>query len=281
MVCGGWRAVFTRTVWALRSWLTIGPYSVRTSVVTFGVTSQTTDSYSMSWSYDNISKTGTVYAKHHVSQQLHGNFLFVTVKCSGVLLIICTGHLPPFIFQNTKVWFHTKAQQSRQQTFRGPHCWVITVITVRRTNLVECICLTLLFHRSMCTILQTFTPTPEQAHSCRHTNILIHKPLYWCLLCWVREWMESMWNVWFLGFLWSRHNAVPACASKWSMSIICGLCQRLNLLQGILGISATQRLLLPFLPALLTHSQYYVYTKTWGLDTLHSQRRKKTKMRYR
>lgn len=146
---------------------------------------------------------------------------------------------------------------------------------------MECMCLTLLFCRSTCAISHSFTPTPEQTHSCRHTYTPVHKPLYRCLLCWVREWVELVWNAWFLGWLWSRHIAIPTCAPKWSISTISGLCQRLNLLQGILGISATQRLLLPFLPVLLTHSLYFVYTKTWGLDTLHSQRRKKTKMRYR
>ncbi len=45
----------------------------------------------------------------YVSKQLHGNFLFVTVKCSGVPLIIWTGCPPPFIFQNTKVWFYRRA----------------------------------------------------------------------------------------------------------------------------------------------------------------------------
>lgn len=52
----------------------------------------------------------------------------------------------------------------------------------------------------------------------------------------------------FSVWLQSRHIAVPTCAPKWSMSAISGLRQRLNLLQGISGISATQRLLLPFLP---------------------------------
>lgn len=115
--------------------------------------------------------------------------------------------------------------------------------------------LTLLLSRSTCAISHTFTPTPEQTHSCRQTYTPIHKPLHRCLLCWVQECVELMWNVWFLGWLWSRHIAVPTCAPKWSMSTISGLCQRLNLLQGILGISATQHLLLPFLPALLTHSR--------------------------
>ncbi len=44
-----------------RSWLMIGPYRVRISIVIFGITSQTIDSYSMSWSY--ILKTRTVYAR--------------------------------------------------------------------------------------------------------------------------------------------------------------------------------------------------------------------------
>lgn len=39
----------------------------------------------------------------------------------------------------------------------------------------------------------------------------------------------------FLCWLWSRHIAVPTCESKWSMSTISGLCQRLSLLRGNLG----------------------------------------------
>lgn len=63
------------------------------------------------------------------------------------------------------------------------------------------------------------------SHSCRQTYTPIHKPLHRCLLCWVQEWVELMWNVWFSAWLWSRHTAVPTCAAKRSMSTISGLCQ--------------------------------------------------------
>ncbi len=63
MIQVGQPAAFTCTMWALRSWLTIRPRSMRTSVMTFGVTSQKIDSYSMSWSCNHILKTCTVYAR--------------------------------------------------------------------------------------------------------------------------------------------------------------------------------------------------------------------------
>jgi len=146
---------------------------------------------------------------------------------------------------------------------------------------MECVRLTPPFCQRTYAVSHTFTPTPEQTHSCSQKYTPMPKPQRWYLLLQLQEWVELMWNALTLGWLWNRHSAVPTCALQWSTSTISSLCQSLNLLQGILGISATQQLLLPFLPALLTHNPHFVYTKTWGLDTLHSQRRKKTKMRYR
>lgn len=171
--------------------------------------------------------------------------------------------------------------------FRAPHCWVITVITVWSIKSLECMCLTVLFRQSK--ISHTFTPMTERTRSCRQTYTPIHKPLHRCLLCWVQEWMELMWNVWifsfvffFLSFLWSRHAAVylPV-RPKWSMSTIIGLWQTKSAAVNLRNLSyAVPLVAVPPCPCPPT-SPYFVYTKTWRLDTLHSQRRKKTKMRYR
>lgn len=45
---------------------------------------------------------------------------------------------------------------------------------------MECMRLSLLLSQSTCAISHTFTPTPEQTHSCRQTYTPIHKPLHRC-----------------------------------------------------------------------------------------------------
>ena len=132
-----------------------------------------------------------------------------------------------------------------------------------------------------------FTPTPGQTYSCRQTYTPIHKLLQGCLLCWVQEWEELMWNVWFFfsfflsGWLRRQYCRTYLCAQMKHVSY-----QRLlwetKSVSGNLGNLSHAAPLVPFLPAPV-HPQApcFVYTKTCGLDTLHSQRRKKTRLRYR
>lgn len=98
----------------------------------------------------------------------------------------------------------------------------------------------------------SFTHTLSHPCSCRREYAPAHnKPLSWCRLCWWQEWVELMWNVWSLDWLWSRQTHtvlyLPVCAPVKHVYY-----QRpLSELRGILGISATQRLslLVPPCPA--------------------------------
>lgn len=145
--------------------------------------------------------------------------------------------------------------------------------------------LALAFCHSTCAI--SHTHTPERTNSCSQTNTPAHtRP-------WAGAYRADCRNEWSLcgmSDLWVGCEAdtllyLPVRPSE--ACLLSAASVRLYLLRGILGISATQGLLLPFLSTLLTHTHknthnsHFVYTKTWGLAILHSQRRKTTKMRYR
>lgn len=67
----------------------------------------------------------------------------------------------------------------------------------------------------------------------------------------------------YLCWLQSRRT-VPTCAPKWSMSTISRLCERLNLLRRISGISVTQCLLLLFLPSPVHPQACTLFTQRHG-----------------
>lgn len=112
--------------------------------------------------------------------------------------------------------------------------------------------LALAFCHSTCAI--SHTHTPERTNSCSQTNTPVHtRP-------WAGAYRADCRNEWSLcgmSDLWVGCEAdtllyLPVRPSE--ACLLSAASVRLYLLRGILGISATQGLLLPFLSTLLTHT---------------------------
>lgn len=128
--------------------------------------------------------------------------------------------------------------------------------------------LALAFCHSTCAI--SHTHTPERTNSCSQTNTPVHtRP-------WAGAYRADCRNEWSLcgmSDLWVGCEAdtllyLPVRPTE--ACLLSAASVRLYLLRGILGISATQGLLLPFLSTLLTHTHKNTHTHT--THTLFIQR---------
>lgn len=118
------------------------------------------------------------------------------------------------------------------------------------------------------TVSHSFEPAPEQSNP--------HKQMQKKPVPALQQWVELLWNAWTLGRLPNRRSAVPTCALHWSMSTISDFCQRLNLLQGMLGMSATRLPVVanPSLPSSHTRA-HALFTQRHGGRTPFSQRKQR------
>lgn len=144
--------------------------------------------------------------------------------------------------------------------FRGPRWWVIIVIMEEYTHLnvrvLLCCFAKAQFHT------HTWADIQLQTDIHPHTQTPARLPTV--LSAGMRGIDVECLIFFFLSFFqagWEDSTAVPTCVPKWSMSAISGFYERLNLFQGIWGISAMQRLLCRSSLPLSTHKPRALFTQ--------------------